>query len=89
MSRTAQSDTGNFSKHFNFKDDFLEKERLIFKGDNKFGWREKCEEEEDVEEYMTTTMKQLGLTKARSSVITFFYLAHYFKRILFERMFSI
>ena len=60
------------SINLNFKDDFLEKERLTFEEDNKFGWREKCEEEGDVEEYMTTTMKQLGLTKARSSVKSHF-----------------
>ena len=57
---------------------------MTFEEDNKFGWREKCEEEGDVEEYLTTTMKQLGLTKARSSVITFFISISSLKIIIFE-----
>ena len=52
-----------------FKADFLEKERLTFEEDSKSEWREKYAEDRDVEEYKTTTMKELGLTKARSSVI--------------------
>ena len=42
---------------------------MTFEEDSKFEWREKYEEDRDVEEYKTTTMKELGLTKARSSVI--------------------
>ena len=60
-----------YIKFKKFQGDFLEKERLTFEKD-KFEWREKYEEDMDVEEYMTTTMKELGLTKARSSVFTVF-----------------